>query len=138
MMPHDGQRQRTYNAEWAWRDTEHERETITSLAQARSLLERLVPPGLAVRTDVRLLSRLNTNDGGWVDYLGHGQYVLSLRLPTYPSIVVHEAAHLLTHVLDAPDTHGPDYRANLLWLVERHLGAGSARRLRLAFEREGL
>lgn len=137
-MPHDGQRSRTYAAEWAWRDSEHERETITSLAQARELLGRLLPPSLAVRTDVRLLTRLNTNDGGWVDYRGHGQYVLSLRLPTYPSIVIHEAAHVLTHACDAPDTHGAEYRDNLAWLVERQLGAGSARRLRRAFEREGL
>jgi hypothetical protein len=137
-MPHDGQKARTYAAEWAWRENEHERESVTSLDQARSVLDVVVPPVLSRRVEVSLLTRLNTNDGGWVDYQGHGQYRLALRLPTLPSIVLHEAAHVLTHATDGRDVHGPEFRETLLWAVRTVKGERSAHRLARAFEREGL
>jgi hypothetical protein len=125
----DRQKQRCYDAEWTWRDAEGEEKSVLSLDGARALLARILPPVTYEQTRVRPLDARNRGDGGWVDYRGHGEYVMSLRMPAYPSVIVHEAAHILTRLSDGTDDHGPEFRRTLIWLLRQTHGARCAARL---------
>jgi hypothetical protein len=129
----DRQKQRCYDAEWTWREAEGEEKTIRNLEQARVLLARILPPVTMGQVSVRPLNARNRADGGWVQYSGHGKWILSLRTPTHPSVVVHEAAHILTHVTDGADDHGPEFRRTLVWLIRQTHGLRRAERLGRTF-----
>lgn len=101
-----------------------------SLGEARRLIEHectrhgLEPPHV----------RRTRGRNGWHWHAG------SISIPQRAglSLVLHELAHFLAYTLDDYAGHGRPWARRYIELVQAHIGAGYARRLRAAFEREGL
>lgn len=137
-MRADRERARTYRAEAAWRKNEGEAR-LTHVEDVFDLLARdMLPPLLCGRLEVRTMDARVTTEDAYAHHAGRGYYELAVYLPVLPSIVIHEAAHVLVNETEGHGLHDAGFRQTLTWLVRRHYGSRSASRLTAAFEKERL
>lgn len=140
MPPRDTEKQRCYDAETAWRRQLHEARYV-SLHPVRELLREHLSPAAMLQLDVQERRQRTRRDTGEVEEPAPLHYVLKVGLPCLPSVVLHEAAHVLhaqARGWDTDTNHGRLFRRTYLWLVLRHYGPREHGRLIFHYHEKGL
>lgn len=137
----DKDRQKVYDAEFAWRDQLSERR-MTSIAEVRACAENYLPPCSRLAVGYDTFRKGTNRDRGQVSYdYNLRTYRLRVVLPALPSVILHEVAHILQGQARGWDTdpaHGLLFRRTYLFLVRWSYGNDRYYQLAESYAQKGL